>query len=369
MKRSLLALVTLLAATSLSAQALDQAALRKYVERTLPRCPAATLSLDHVPETGPANFDIWAATLRSSDQYCGTQKYVLFSPRTQQVLIGTIIPLPPGTNPIQQRISSHTSQLLKSQITATVAPFPLPDGLKSVNMTRQTEFGPFSYHGFLDASEQFLIVGLRGSLKAEPATIIRDSLGASNAVRRGNKDSKVEIIEVSDFQCPTCARAHKMLEPIISKNLAKVNYARLDLPLFEHHEWAVPAAMGARAIQRVAPAKYWEYVDYVFTNQEAIGKMKFDTFYKGWIEDHDIDWKAVEKIYTSKQEQTALLEQVSRAFDAGINSTPTLIINGQILGFGPEGTFTINAVKQALGIKETPAAPAKKAPAKKAPAK
>ena len=83
MKRSLLALVTLFVATTLSAQQSGQAALRGYVERILPRCPGSTLSLEPVPETGPANFQIWGATLRSTDEYCGTQKFVLYSPRTQ----------------------------------------------------------------------------------------------------------------------------------------------------------------------------------------------------------------------------------------------------------------------------------------------
>ncbi len=46
-----------------------------------------------------------------------------------------------------------------------------------------------------------------------------------------------------------------------------------------------------------------------------------------------------------------MLEQVSRAFDMGVNSTPTYIINGQIMGFGPSGSFTIAEIKHALGVK------------------
>jgi hypothetical protein len=79
------------------------------------------------------------------------------------------------------------------------------------------------------------------------------------------------------------------------KNLGKMNYVRIDLPLFEHHEWSVPAAMGARAIQRVAPTKYWQYVDYVFKNQEVIGKRKFDEVFKEFAEDHDLDWAALQQ--------------------------------------------------------------------------
>src|SRR5437763_5406072 len=117
--------------------------------------------------------------------------------------------------------------------------------------------------------------------------------------------------------------------------------------------------MGARAIQRVAPAKYWAYVNFVFGNQETVGKAGpagFDKVLQNFCEDNDIDWKKVEKIYRSPQERTALLEQVSRAFDVGVNSTPTYIINGTILGFGPEGSFTIDQIRKALGLPPEPAA-------------
>jgi hypothetical protein len=59
----------------------------------------------------------------------------------------------------------------------------------------------------------------------------------------------------------------------------------------------------------------------------------------------------VERIYRSPAERNALLEQVSRMFDNGIVSTPTYIINGQIIGFGPDGKFTINALKRAIAAK------------------
>lgn len=349
MKRALLTL-SLLATVAAHAQSVDPTAgLKQYASKVLPVCPAGALTFERIP-AGPANFHSYAATLRSSDKYCGSQKYVLHSPKTQQVLVGTVIQLPADGRPVQARIAEQSSQLLGKQMKVVVAPFPLQDGLKAVTMTRDTPYGPFSYNGYTDQSEKFLIVGFRGSLSTDPARTLREQLGAATAVRRGS-NAKVEILEISDFQCPTCARAHEKVEPIIRQNLSKITYARIDLPLFEHHEWAIPAAMGARAIQSVAPAKYWQYVDWIFTNQEAIGKRNFDQVLREYAEDNDIPWAPLQKIYSSAVERKALLDQVSRAFSAGIASTPTFVINGQIMGFGPEGSFTIEAIKKAVGSK------------------
>jgi protein-disulfide isomerase len=354
MKRAQLfvSLVLCLFATAAQAQRLQTASdqintLREYAMKVLPRCSQGVVTLEPMDGAGPANFKAYVATVRSDDKYCGTQKYLLYSPKTQQILMGSVIPVPSDGRPAAVRLTEKTTELLGHKMKVTVAPFPLQDGIKAVSISRDTPFGTFSYSAFLDQTEQYLIVGFRGALLTDPAKTLRDSIGSATGAKRGS--GKVEIIELSDFQCPTCANAHQKIEPFIQKNLGKMNYVRIDLPLFEHHEWALPAAMGARAIQRVASSKYWQYVDYIFKNQETIGKRKFDDVFKEFAEDNDLDWTALQKIYSSKTERQALLDQVSRAFASGIASTPTFIVNGQIMGFGPEGAFTIDAIKSAVG--------------------
>jgi protein-disulfide isomerase len=352
MKRALLALSLLLCSTALQAQRLAQPAalstLRDYAMKALPQCPGGALTLEPVQGGGPANFTAYIAQVRSTDKYCGTQKYFLYSPTTQQVLLGSVIPLEADGRATHLRVTDKATELLGKKVRATIAPFPLPDGLKSVSIIRDTPYGPFTYQAYVDQTERFLLVVFRGNLLTNPGKSLREFLGTAGGARRGI--GAVEILEVSDFQCPTCANAHEKLEPIIRKNLGKMSYIRLDLPLFEHHEWAVQAAMGARALQKVAPAKYWSYVDYVFKNQEAIGKRaNFDLVLKEWVEDNDVDFAALQKIYASKTERQALLDQVSRAFAAGIASTPTFIVNGQMMGFGPDGEYTIDAISRALG--------------------
>lgn len=355
MKRALLFALSLVLCTGASAQRLDPMAnLKAYAARVLPRCPGGVLTMEPV-EGGPRNFTAYVVTLRSSDKYCGSQKYLLHSPKSQQVVIGSVIPLPNDGRPAAVRITDQSTQMLGKAVKATVAPFPLGDGLKAVSIVRDTPYGPFNYQAFVDASEQFLIVGQRGTLGADPAKVLRDALGASKAAHRGT--GKVEILELSDFQCPTCAHAHEKIEPIIRRNLGKLSYTRIDLPLFEHHEWALPAALAARAILQTAPGKYWKFVDDTFKNQEAIGKRKFDDVLKEWLEDNDVPAAPVLKIYNSAAERKAILDQVSNAFSLGIASTPTYIINGQIMGFGPDGSFTIEAINKALAA----ATPVKKA--------
>lgn len=354
MKRLVLVLSVLLAASAVSAQeirsAVDMTKVKAYVTKTMPRCPNANVAFDPIPGKGPQGFHVYRAVLTSSDEYCSAQKFILYSPTTDQTIVGSVIALPGGENPIHERISQHTSKLLNADVKAQIAPLGLPDGLKQVSLVRKTEYGPFAYVGYLDASERFLIVGLRGKLNEDPSTTLRRAIGADAAARRGNGAAKIEIIEISDFQCPTCARAHEALEPLFASNLGKIRYTRIDLPLFEHHKWSLQAALGSRAMQRVAPKKYWEYVDVVFRNQANLDEKNFDKFFKDWVADNDLKWEPIAKIYNSAAERQALLEHVSDLFNAGVNSTPTFIVNGQILGYG-QGTFAHEFMKQTINGK------------------
>lgn len=353
MKRLLLATTVALLPLCAAAQPADMNTLRAYAVKAMPRCPGSVITLEPLPNAGPSGFIPYGLTQTSTDQTCGRKTLFFYSAGSQQIVIGSLFQLPPDGRPAADRIAEVVLESLKKPVKVTIAPFPLPDGLRAVSMARDTKFGPFAYHGFLDVSQTWMMVGYRGNLRTDPSQSLLESVNLSSAVRRGNPKSKIKIVELSDFECPTCARAHKRVEPIITKNLSKIDYYRLDLPLFDYHEWALEAALGARAIARVAPAKYWTYVNFVFDNQDAIvdGKQPFEKTLRNFCEDHDINWSAVGKIVHSPAERASLLDQVSRTFDVGINSTPTYIVNGQVMGYGPEGTYTVEQIKKAIGVK------------------
>jgi protein-disulfide isomerase len=365
MMKKLFALTLLVTAPSLFAAPVTIAQLTKYAEHALPQCAGQAFKVEPINQPGPAGFDLYKVTQTSTDETCANQKYLLVSPKSGQTLLGTIIKLPNDPRPVHIRVAEHASNILQAPMSARVAPMLLPDGLKAVAITRDTPFGQFAYNGFIDASEQFLVVGMLGNIDQTPEKTLRDQLGVSNGAHRGNAGAKNEIIELSDFECPTCGRAHKTLEPLVAKNIDKVSYVRLDLPLFEHHDWSFQAAMGARAIQRVAPAKYWEYVNTVFANQEILTKETIDAFVKNFAGDRDLNWDKINEIYSSPTERQMLLDQISRAFAMGIVSTPTYIINGEMMGYGPEGEYTINAVRKAIGLPPIKVTTKKPTPTKK----
>src|SRR5258706_12377401 len=101
----------------------------------------------------------------SADSSCQRQTYMLHSPRTGQVLIGSILQLEPNGKQLPARIADVATAALKEPAVAPVAPFPLPDGIHAVSIMKQTKgTDGFTCHAFVDASNTYHIVGTRGNL-------------------------------------------------------------------------------------------------------------------------------------------------------------------------------------------------------------
>jgi protein-disulfide isomerase len=311
-------------------------ALQQYVRRTLPVCPGSSFEIQRLSE-GPDGFTAYRVTQSSSDNRCGRSGTLLVATSGDQIIYGDVIPVPPAKESAEQRLSTLATRLMKKDVQAKLAKEASANGLRKVALMSGSSQGDFGYHGWLDRSEKFLIIGRAGSKKIDPGTSLLSAIGASNGMVRGNTMGRIQIIEISDFQCPTCRRAHDVLEPFIKRNLNRISYTRLDLPLFENHDWVFTAALASRAIQQIAPAKYWDYVNYVFGNQPVLKKNNIERAIREFAEDNGIEWKTLSAAMSAAPAKKELLAQVTRFYDNGIYGTPTFLVNGQVIFYGNDG--------------------------------
>lgn len=338
-----------LSVAAYAGQPVNDPALERYFRRSMENCPGSDVAIETINTPGPAGFKTYRATHTSADQRCGRKAYLLVSTQSDTMLVGDVFSIPAGPEPLEKRLSAFTGKMLKKAATAIIEKSSGKDGLRRVTIRTASKEGPFDVHGFVDQSNKFFIVGRRGSKSVDPGDALVKDLGATTVgATRGNPMARIRIVELSDMQCPTCKRAHDFLDPIIKKNLNRISYTRLDLPLFDNHDWSLKAAMAARAIQTVAPARYWDFVDYIFANQEVIKASTIDTMVRNFAEDHDIPWAKLQPLYTSATLKKQLMEQVGRAFDNAIFGTPTYIINGQPVFFGSGGEFVRSYIESLL---------------------
>ncbi|HYO75225.1 MAG TPA: thioredoxin domain-containing protein, partial [Thermoanaerobaculia bacterium] len=159
---------------------------------------------------------------------------------------------------------------------------------------------------------------------------------SASSPAKGPANAPVTVIEFSDVQCPSCARAAGYLDPILAKHGDKVRYVRFDLPL-SGHAWAFPAALAGRAIYKQKPELFWEYKKQVYANQSGMNAFMFWDWARAFAEDHELDLAKYDAELNSQETKDLLLRGSGSAFINDIRATPSYMVNGALVSAGDEG--------------------------------
>lgn len=161
----------------------------------------------------------------------------------------------------------------------------------------------------------------------------------------GKADAKVTIIEFSDFECPYCQRFNLNTFPslkseYIDTGKAKIVFKNFPLP---GHADAEPAALASECA--FEQNKFWEYHDRIFENQSKLN----DSDLKQYAKDLDLDTTKFNSCLDSKKYLDKVKSDINDGSLAGIQGTPSFIINGTLIpGAYPLADFE-RVINQKLG--------------------
>lgn len=145
---------------------------------------------------------------------------------------------------------------------------------------------------------------------------------------KGDRNSKVVLVEYGDYQCPGCAAFEPLVEQVIGELGSQFAFVFRDFPLRNAHEFAQPAAEFAQAAG--LQGKFWEMHDLLYKNQTAWSTKGVDAkaLFLQYATSLALD---VDKLKTDMKSD-AIKDVIDRNLDGGleygINSTPTFYLNG-----------------------------------------
>jgi predicted DsbA family dithiol-disulfide isomerase len=148
------------------------------------------------------------------------------------------------------------------------------------------------------------------------------SISTADQPSLGNTTAPVTIVEFTDYQCPSCAATQPTLERLVKEYGDKVRLVARDFPLSQHAD-AFKAAEAAEAARE--QGKYWEYVEILMRNQSALGVAKL----KDYASELDLDRGRFDKALESGMFAETVQRDVEEGMRLGIDSTPTVFINGR----------------------------------------
>lgn len=153
---------------------------------------------------------------------------------------------------------------------------------------------------------------------------------------RGNRNSKVLVVEYADPQCPGCASMIPRMDAIYEKYKNKVAFTYRHYPL-SYHKNAMSAAI---AIESAGLQGYfWEMLSTVFANQDDWENLSGTKLTNKYVELFKTASKSKGDVdeFKANLENSKLEEKInndkSKGVDDKVSATPTIIVNGEQVDF------------------------------------
>jgi protein-disulfide isomerase len=141
----------------------------------------------------------------------------------------------------------------------------------------------------------------------------------------GSASAPVTIVEFSDYQCPFCQRLEPTMKRILDTYGDQVRLVWKDFPLTAIHPHAVAAAESAHCAGD--QGRFWDYADRLFANQRALQPSDL----KKYAADLGLDAAKFDRCLDGSKYSQRVQESLAEGARLGLNSTPTLFVNGRML--------------------------------------
>jgi protein-disulfide isomerase len=142
----------------------------------------------------------------------------------------------------------------------------------------------------------------------------------------------VTMVVFTDFQCPYCKEEAQILRENLAKSFpGKVRLYFMDFPLDQIHNWARTAAIAGRCVYKQNPIAFWDYFDWVYENQQAIGLDNFNSKFQIFASEKKLDGMALGRCVENKTSEPDVNREIAEGHELQVSATPTIFMNGRKL--------------------------------------
>jgi len=149
----------------------------------------------------------------------------------------------------------------------------------------------------------------------------------------GDPAASVTLAVYEDFVCPHCANYNATFFPdIVAEYLdpASIRYEHRTFPVV-HEEYSFEAGNAARAVfEEFGNPAFWEFKSRLFAQQDRIGTTDGQV-YADVATAMGLDAGPVESAVQSRTHDDDIQTDVSRGTEAGVNSTPSFVVDGALI--------------------------------------
>lgn len=144
----------------------------------------------------------------------------------------------------------------------------------------------------------------------------------------GSSSAKVSLTEYADFQCPSCAAYHPLVNQLLSEFDGKIIFAYRFFPLSQIHKNAIISAQAGYAAHK--QEKFKEMYDMLFDHQNDWANLDNpeETFIQ-YAREIGLNAEVFKKDLSSNEAKNIVQKSYQEGVSIGINSTPTFFLNNK----------------------------------------
>jgi protein-disulfide isomerase len=184
-----------------------------------------------------------------------------------------------------------------------------------------------------------LIRGEIYDMSADPFAANRTKIRVDGSPGKGPADAHVTLVEFADFECPHCRELSEALTAVAQK-YPQVRIVYKDFPLTQIHPWANTAALGGHCAFEHSPEAFWKLHDAIFEDQDLISPENVWDKLVQFAIAAGLNADTFKACMSAPETQRAVDESHAEGVTLGVNSTPTVYINGRPLVGGDISTLS-----------------------------
>jgi protein-disulfide isomerase len=149
---------------------------------------------------------------------------------------------------------------------------------------------------------------------------------------RGSKDAPLTMLTYVDFQCPFCKTVNATMKDLLAKRKEGIRVVARHFPLASHPDAAMAAQAAVCADDQ---ERYWEYHDLLFDNQQELDAASL----RRYAAQLGLDTVQFDRCLKTGGGRETVDQDLTEAAQAGISSTPGIVINGYWIAGSPSLTY------------------------------
>ena len=208
---------------------------------------------------------------------------------------------------------------------------------------------------YISQDGKHILQGTVFDINANPFKADLDKIKTIGAPGWGTSGAPVVLVEFSDFECPYCKEEAQLIrDNLLATYPTQVKLYFREFPLESLHPWAKTGAMAGRCIFQQNNDAFWAYHDWVFSHQEQITPDNVKAQILDWAKGQkDLDTLKLGQCIDTKATEPEVDAIEAQGHELGINSTPTLFINGRRLAQAVDWASLKNIIDYEIEYQKT----------------